>query len=1168
MAFEPQTRKDPAPAARPAVQSGKPDPKAKPPVPEQDIAPGVIDLKPMDKFELPDETLAFLDKHKKHYIHARFGNLAEGPVQLAGYGKSRYLNRQRMPLNHPIFHRLAEFAPELEPSLIITAGHKEAITGHVGFSAAEDLADKLRKAPELLGLVGFSAPKSLPLENEIKNQQLHLGLKSAALTLGSAFTANVSVLFIDERLDNFEGSADINAHRARGHLQFSRSPEGVLTGQASLELDLPKNFSGKLDASWDGRAITGEGKVGYQGEKLSGSVIVHLMEKSQAIQLVKDKKSPPPEPTLDAPAAVAQTKAKPQHVDYAVFGEGDLSFAFNEWLTGTAHAVVDPEGFVTIIGEIRPQKELKLFEKHYKQQVGPSIEVRATWGLPVIADVFIGASGSLFIFADIKAVFTDMVAKGDYSTDPEKMKSFSLEGKFNMSAAAGLTLRLEVFAGLEILDHTIKAGGGLNGTAGIHGYVIAVPILGYREKPGGPGEDKKGEFYIKGSVEVAAQPFLGLSGDVFIRLTTPWWSPLSDREWPWELGSKEWPIGGSLGFGAGVEYVFGSGQPPEVNFGSVDFSSDKLLGDLLDEKVSDGSSDKSPKPSPWVEKNQGATQVPPPEPAPSKPPKTAPAPKSPPHAAKPLGAGKDAHPGARTASGKTVGDLKQEAADRGSKPGDPKKVVKGGPKAEPLKTDPHAAPPHPTVKPAAHPEDKAKTPQSDAKQAEHGIAAVNEALAHAEKSNTSLEDLNKTLHSIAGHKEYGFKGLSAHAEKEEWRVTDSSAPSHVIASIKKPWVEPAWAHEVRKTEVGKEKHKLDFHQHNHVEDLYLESTPMPLATFLADLEKKPGAVAAEIAEIRALAAQIQAKKDESGGIGVGRGKEIADLMTAIADKLHQSFKVQVPPTQIVNETHTAPGGSIAGKRVKAAPLSLKKPTNGWTGSEPADASHFWQKVNQHSGIYIRGHLLNHHLFGPGRDFNMTPIHGGRLNTPMSSQVEEKIKPLVLDQNKVISYEVTAEYGTWSPVYTNIPEENSLATGMHFAAREMALKEGAAGDKVEDWTETGPAIGIPAYLPNERAQDTPPGKGAKRMLKQVNLNLRASDLPPAKHEELVEAFQQIPYIGEFKALDLATHPERFGNDWEKLRASLALPAEAVKAMQANPVVKFDAAINPATDLQWS
>ena len=90
---------------------------------------------------------------------------------------------------------------------------------------------------------------------------------------------------------------------------------------------------------------------------------------------------------------------------------------------------------------------------------------------------------------------------GTYSTDPKKSKDFSIRGSLNVSAAAGLKLRGEAGAGLEILSHDIKAGAGLDCLAGILGYAEATPIIGYREKPAAEGEDKLGEFFIRGELE-------------------------------------------------------------------------------------------------------------------------------------------------------------------------------------------------------------------------------------------------------------------------------------------------------------------------------------------------------------------------------------------------------------------------------------------------------------------------------------------------------------------------------------------------------------------------------------------------------------------------------------------------------------------------------------------
>ncbi len=419
------------------------------------------------------------------------------------------------------------------------------------------------------------------------------------------------------------------------------------------------------------------------------------------------------------------------------------------------------------------------------------------------------------------------------------------------------------------------------------------------------------------------------------------------------------------------------------------------------------------------------------------------------------------------------------------------------------------------------------------------------------------QEIRETLTSIREKVDEGIDWLIDKAKNIVESVAD--AVSSVVGKI------TDWWKQRRKTKVGTEDHTLLFRGEDQNADLYIESTPMPLVTFLDNLEKQPGADLAKIGEIRTLAATLKAKKDE-GGMGQGRGEEIAALMTSIADKLKQSLKVEFPSTVIVTQdVQAVPGGAVAGKKVKAAPLTLRPPTNGWTGSQPADASRFWESVNQHTNTYIRGHLLNHNLFGPGRDMNMTPIHGDKLNKPMSSQVEEVVKAKVLDENKVVSYEVEAVYGAWSPVYTGIPEENNLATGMRFAAREMKQRDGTTGAEPGDWEETGPNLGVPSYLPNFRAPDGPPGASARRILKMVNLNLRSGDVPVA--QDLVDAFQQVPYIGATRALDLATNPTRFGSDWERLRASLALPAEAVAAMKVNPIVKLVPGISAAADLVW-
>lgn len=693
-----------APAAKPAAPAGAA--RAQPAASTRqaggaavnlagELAPGVLDLKAMgDSFKPPEPIASFLDAHPRAQVQARFGTLAQGPIEVQTQGKGRHrVHRQRLPLVHPLFSRIAESAPELAPCLVIDVNNGK-LEGRVGLAAGSKLdsfESRLGKAPDILGLAGFRFPALTGVVNTLSGGRLKVGITGVPVVLGQAFNGKLSLLAEDETI-SFEASATVAARgAATGTLEMKRAADGLVTGRATLALQLPKNFSGSVEVAWDGRAATGEGKVAYKGEKLSGEVTLRLMERAAALQLEEQKKAPPEQaPAPAAPAAAASNKK----VDYVLFGEGDLAFAFNSWLNGTARVIVDPKGYVTLIGKITPQREFELFpQKDYVKQLF-KIEVRATYGLPVVGNIFIFANVGMDAFAKIgPARFYKIIAQGTYSTDPAKCQDFSIQGTFNMSAAAGVRLRGEAGAGLEILGHDIKAGAGVNGIAGIKGYAEATPIIGYREKAA-PGEDKKGEWFIRGEVEIAAQPFLGLSGDLFVELDAPWWSPLSDDRWTWPLGGKEWPLGGPLGIGASVDYVFGSGQWPKVDLKPVEFSPDKFMTDLYSDKAKSGKGGDVDKPGQWKEKNSAAA---------SPPPKASPKGNAAPGKAPALAAakpkvrpggtgkgGKPADPNARTAGGKTVKQYQDEAVKNGKKaPGGDAKA--GGKEQKPAKDGTAAA---------------------------------------------------------------------------------------------------------------------------------------------------------------------------------------------------------------------------------------------------------------------------------------------------------------------------------------------------------------------------------------------------------------------------------------------------------------------------------------------
>lgn len=629
---------------------------------------GEIDLQGQSALKPPQAIAQWIEAQEcqQGIVKVRFGKIAKGEVEVEKAGDVYTIKPQAIPLRHPLFCQFGENNAKLIPSLIIQAAPE--LTGYISLGGLGEITPKnalighLKRVPGLIGLAGFDLSQVPSISNRLAGGQLILGL-GGEISLGNAFSGTFSLGLIDENV-TFEGSANVDIKRlASGKLELKRSEEGLITGRAAIGLQF-KNISGSVDVAWDGQAITGQGKVGYQGEKFSGEVILHLMERRKAEQLAAEKKAAAEEVT--APPA-KKTKRKPEKDDYVVFGQGNLTFAFTDWLNGTAHVIIDPEGHLTVIGEITPQKEFELFpQKDYTKDLF-KVEARASYGIPVVGNIFIFANIGMDAFAKLgPAKFYNIIIKGTYSTDPKTSKDFSIQGSLNISAAAGLRLRGEGGVGLEILAHDIKAGAGINAIAAIRGYAEATPVIGYREKTK-EGEDKKGEFFIRGDLELAAQPFLGLSGDLFVEIDAPWWSPVPDKKWTWPLGGKEWPLGGNFGIIASVDYVFGSGQPPALDFKPVDFSADKFMTDLFNDKAKPKSGEAEQEGT-WKEKNSEDAEPPPKkgkegDAKVGKPPKRPPAePK-----VKPGGPKKrvrPAEPLARTAEGKTVKEYQEEAEKR------------------------------------------------------------------------------------------------------------------------------------------------------------------------------------------------------------------------------------------------------------------------------------------------------------------------------------------------------------------------------------------------------------------------------------------------------------------------------------------------------------------------
>jgi hypothetical protein len=304
----------------------------------------------------------------------------------------------------------------------------------------------------------------------------------------------------------------------------------------------------------------------------------------------------------------------------------------------------------------------------------------------------------------------------------------------------------------------------------------------------------------------------------------------------------------------------------------------------------------------------------------------------------------------------------------------------------------------------------------------------------------------------------------------------------------------------RRFRQGSEEHTLYFEGEGPSAQLMVRTTPTTVPAFLVALRARtPAPSPAIISGIETELNTINTIKSRTdGNFGQADGDRISASMNRIADLLVLAGDDELPLTH-VDWTPTTIMGDPVGERMVANPLSPRPGT--YSGSAPYQASNLWTAVNRRQWTYVRGHLLNHHLYGPGNNPNLVPIDRS-LNTTMSANVEEPIKHEVLDEHKVVKYSVQANFSSPWPNRTHLPAEALLPRSV--SLRAVVLEK--QGDR---WDREGRVIydnTLPVTLPPDTAV------GSVRTLVRLSLNN-----PGASAAEKLEALQQLDRIGPDRAL---------------------------------------------------
>jgi hypothetical protein len=208
-----------------------------------------------------------------------------------------------------------------------------------------------------------------------------------------------------------------------------------------------------------------------------------------------------------------------------------------------------------------------------------------------------------------------------------------------------------------------------------------------------------------------------------------------------------------------------------------------------------------------------------------------------------------------------------------------------------------------------------------------------------------------------------------------------------------------------------EQHTIYFEERGGRGQLMIASTPKTYLDFVNTFNATTPALVTQKNTAIGLAGQIDTAISNRDRHNASDASNISLLVNQLA-AITQNFTIgnDTPPSVIEFGPVTSEGGATyANARILSS--------NHVEGSTPQDSAPIWANANRRrpSQSFIRGHLLNHHIGGPGHSNNLTPITGngagfgsGYANRLHLDAVETSVKNSIT-AGKVVRYRVTAMY---------------------------------------------------------------------------------------------------------------------------------------------------------------
>jgi hypothetical protein len=268
--------------------------------------------------------------------------------------------------------------------------------------------------------------------------------------------------------------------------------------------------------------------------------------------------------------------------------------------------------------------------------------------------------------------------------------------------------------------------------------------------------------------------------------------------------------------------------------------------------------------------------------------------------------------------------------------------------------------------------------------------------------------------------------------------------------------------------------------------------------------------------------KVEGKPDQEvsdNSFSIKKGDEIKTHLTSIAKVLDDIPEIvdgkflkdskQIRPESAdvkfaAPVTRTMSDGTATkdGTKMTAPVLSRVGPSN-TKGSQPNSAGYsaLYRDLIENGVKVVAAHLLNHQLFGRGNNVdNLTPLPSLLNNPTMEKNMEEPVKKAVLQENKVVFYEVVVNYAN-SRNAKITPNDVMIPGSITATAYELETEENATDEekgKAENWTKKGDTI---STTPVTVTEDDIKGKEKPSETEVIDMLMGRMDEMLAKSPEI-------------------------------------------------------------------